>query len=390
MKKKVAFLVIAVILIASFSFTGAGEHFVELIDKIVFSSPQLTSYTVPESGKGTGYFRHSYENLDDTEKQAYSLILQRIGEHPEKIRVPKLNGNQIKDVFLALSYDNPDILCLSYEYKLINRAGRYYFMPIYSESAELCNINTLKLEEVIRDIKKQTDTLRDDYEKEKFVHDYIIEKCKYTVDTSKAYANNAYGALVVGEAACEGYSRAFQLVLSRLDIDVRLITGKVIDDENGGTIGHMWNAVVIDDENYFVDLTWDDPISQEDIIGYAYFNTTGDMIKDTHIKIDQDIQCTATKYNYFVKENLYFTNTGDYFEIRVKSAVGYFYTQGRKSVDFRFSDFETYNKAKNKMINGNLLREAFELCGLIRKNSGFTINYSENPAALTLRLLLEA
>lgn len=389
MKKKAISLVIVVIIIASFSFTGIGERFVEFIDREVFSSPQLTSYTVPESGKGTGFFRHFYSELDDVEKQAYSLILQVIEEHPEKIRVPKLNGEQIRKVFSALSYDNPGMLCLANEYKLINRAGRYYFMPTYRVSAELCKSEAQKLDEAVKSIKKQTDKLRNDYEKEKFVHDYIIKKCRYTDDTNGIYANNAYGALIVGEAACEGYSRAFQLVLSKLDIDVRLVTGKAVDDENGGTIGHMWNVVVLDDENYFVDLTWDDPITQENIIGYTYFNATGEMIKDTHIEIDQDVQCTATKYNYFIKENLYFNNTGNYFETRVKSAVGYAFTQGRKTIDFRFSNLETYNKAKDKMINGNLLRESYELCGLIRKNSGFTINYSENIPALTFRLLLE-
>jgi len=42
------------------------------------------------------------------------------------------------------------------------------------------------------------------------------------------------------------------------------------------------------------------------------------------------------------------------------------------------------------MINGDLIRNAYELCGLIKKNSGFTLNYSENISALTFRLYLEA
>ncbi len=388
MRKKKALFAIVTIFIVSAMFMGAGKHFSEILDKVLINSNELTSYSIPDSGKGTGYFRYSYENLDDTGKQAYSLILQKIKEHPKRIRVPKLSEKQLSDVFSALSYDNPDMLCLGDDCKLISTGRKFYFIPTYKESIELCESNTLKLEKAVNDIKAQTDKLKSDYEKEKFVHDYIISKCSYTDDTSGRYVNNAYGALITGKAACEGYSRAFQLVLSKLDIDVRLITGKVIDD-NDGTIGHMWNAVVIDDENYFVDLTWDDPISQENIIGYTYFNVAGDMIKDTHIEIDQDIQCTATKYNYFVKENLYFTNTGDYFENRVKSAVGYANSQGRKSVDMRFSDLETYNKAKEKMIGGNLLREAYELSGLVRKNSSFTINYSENMTALTIRLLLE-
>ncbi|MGI6746012.1 MAG: hypothetical protein ACOX45_07745 [Acutalibacteraceae bacterium] len=51
--------------------------------------------------------------------------------------------------------------------------------------------------------------------------------------------------------------------------------------------------------------------------------------------------------------------------------MGYAYSRGEKSIEFRFNSRATYEAAKEKMINGDLIRNAYELCGLIRKNSGF-------------------
>ncbi len=152
----------------------------------------------------------------------------------------------------------------------------------------------------------------------------------------------------------------------------------------------MWNIVVLDGANYFVDLTWDDPVSSESIIGYSYFNVTGNMLKASHTQIQPQVECVALKYNYFIRENRFFIDTDSYFENRVKSSVGYAYSRGEKSIEFRFNSRSTYEAAKDKMINADLIRNAFEMCGLIQKNSGFTLNYSENISALTFRLYLEA
>ncbi|OQA48699.1 MAG: Transglutaminase-like superfamily protein [Firmicutes bacterium ADurb.Bin300] len=389
MKKRSVALILTAVIIISLYFAFNKGLFNAFFDVVFLNSSELTQYAVPESGKGTGFFRHSYESLDETGKQAYALILQSVKEHPQRIRIPKLNSEQLNAVFLALSYDNPGMLCLGSDCRLISRGGKHYFIPTYSESVDICKARTLQLEEEVAKIKAQALEYKGDYEKEKFVHDLIIRNCNYTYDTEKPNVNSAYGAIIQKEAACEGYSRAFQLILAKLDIDVRLVTGKAVD-EIEGTVGHMWNMVVLDGDNYFVDLTWDDPVSQESIIGYSYFNVTGDMIKATHLQIQPQIECVAVKHNYFVKENRFFNDTDSYFENRVKSAVGYAYSRGEKSIEFRFDSRATYEAAKEKMINGDLIRNAYELCGLIRKNSGFTLNYSENISALTFRLYLEA
>ncbi|MBR4078591.1 MAG: hypothetical protein IKK29_00095 [Christensenellaceae bacterium] len=62
----------------------------------------------------------------------------------------------------------------------------------------------------------------------------------------------AYGALIDGTSVCTGYAKAFQLVCDFAGIECWTIDGTV--DE----VGHEWNAVFIDGEKYYVDLTFAD------------------------------------------------------------------------------------------------------------------------------------
>lgn len=96
-----------------------------------------------------------------------------------------------------------------------------------------------------------------DYEILGLIHDYICNKTTYDYDALKnveahRHAFTAYGALVLGECVCQGYSLAFYRICKELGYKVRFVSS----DPNIGC--HAWNIVQIDNKYYFVDLTWDD------------------------------------------------------------------------------------------------------------------------------------
>ena len=89
-------------------------------------------------------------------------------------------------------------------------------------------------------------------------HDYIIQHTSY--DTQRAQnqiityqSDTAYGALIQGFALCGGYTDAMALFLE----DLGLKNFKV-SSEN-----HIWNAVLLNNMWYHLDLTWDDPIMSD-------------------------------------------------------------------------------------------------------------------------------
>ena len=53
-----------------------------------------------------------------------------------------------------------------------------------------------------------------------------------------------------------------------------------------------------------------------------------------------------------------------------------------------FTDALVYEQAKSKMLDDGLVRTAFELSSIIRKNQGFTMHYSENNEMNVFKLFL--
>jgi len=116
--------------------------------------------------------------------------------------------------------------------------------------------------QIIKDLYKKDD---DDFENLKRIHDYIINNTKYDVERndngdSKYQSFNAYGPAVEGYATCNGYADLMAIILSKLgykNFKVATTANEISYKSNG----HVWNAVLIDDEWLHLDLTWDDPVS---------------------------------------------------------------------------------------------------------------------------------
>ncbi len=142
---------------------------------------------------------------------------------------------------------------------------------------------------------------RSEYDREKLLHDWLAGRCSYVDGTN---AHNAYGALVEGQAVCEGYARAFQYLLYQAGIQSLYVTGSSRNPDTGLAENHGWNIVRIDGKYYHVDLTWND---QSSCLFYAYFNLTDRQIQEDH-QLDEYNSplpsCSSDAANYFVRNGL--------------------------------------------------------------------------------------
>ena len=91
------------------------------------------------------------------------------------------------------------------------------------------------------------------YQKEVAIHDYLTANTIYgDASVVNESEHTAYGALICHKAVCEGYAKAFQLMCVSCGIECKYVVG------NNG-FNHGWNMVLLDNEWYAVDVTWDDP-----------------------------------------------------------------------------------------------------------------------------------
>lgn len=105
-------------------------------------------------------------------------------------------------------------------------------------------------------------------EKIKVIHDYIINNSKYDQDRSdknniKYKSDTAYGAIIENHALCGGYTDAMMLFLEKFNIK----------NYKKASENHVWNYVFLDDKWYNIDLTWDDPVTQDghDVLDHKFF-----------------------------------------------------------------------------------------------------------------------
>ena len=352
-----------------------------------FIKPTEFEIVEPQSGAGTGYFRHCYEELNDVEKNFYAVVLQSIYSMPERIEAPTLEGGDLNKVFEALSFDNPDLFCIGRKSSAYAENNKIYFEPEYVMTKSEYDAKLAELNGVVNYIIQGASAYNTVYEIELYIHDYIVNNCTYTDPETDMFANDAYGCLVNHRAGCEGYSRAFQLVMNRLGFDVRLVTGEGAD--NGiDYIGHMWNYINIDGVGYFVDVTWDDPHSENDVLRHAYFNVNTADILLKHRNIVQSLPvCTSREYNYYIHEDAFVAQgRGENFEQALSRAISTARMRGYGCAEIRFSDANALELAKHTLFNDGIIYNVYTEAGILSGGDAAQVTYSTDKSLLTVCL----
>ena len=157
----------------------------------------------------------------------------------------------------------------------------------YSKNIE--NELNNKINEILKEKTNDTMSLQD---KILVLHDYIIDTTTYDIKDENINSGNAYGALIDGKAKCAGYADAMAIILSKLNVK----NIKVASEE------HVWNAVYLDNKWKHLDLTWDDPVVENE-------NSLTYSIKHKFYLID-----TPTLLSYDTEEHSFDTNI--YYELK--------------------------------------------------------------------------
>lgn len=346
MKSKKIFKVFIIIVVVIITTAGAVGIVSGIgADKI---KAYFSVFSFPDDFDGIQPFSsYNYEQLNDVEKQAYICILNNIDSHPELIKIPNLTKEEFNNVYFAVKNDNPQILCFSDSCNMLSFWSSAFIELKYEYSVDECDAMQNKLMAEVDRIISEMPEYEDDYSKELYIHDYIVNMCKYE---ESDHSSNAYGCLIENKAVCSGFSRAAMLLLENVGIKTVLIGGTGISSTQG-RISHMWNIVQIEEAYYHLDVTWDNPGNDESI-SHLYFNLTDSEISLDHTDYDFAYSCNEDKFNYFKYNGLLFSNYGKTELNTIKEKFLSNIDNGINYLEIKFDSADSYNSASDAIIDG--------------------------------------
>lgn len=249
-------------------------------------------------------------------------IYQGIAAFEEEITFPEpVPEETLSNIMWLLSYDCPELFQISGDYSyyvredapdmVLSISPNYILNPEEYEEA---------YEEIRAVISRWLDAAAgmDVYGTQLLIYDSIIDGCTYREDGT--HTGTVYGALILGEARCEGYSKALCMALRAAGIESLILTGEAWSLEEGQAARpekHAWNVAKLGDGYYQMDVTWDDPdgaLPQGTC--YAYFNLTDEAMYNSRT-LDgiydtwQPPACDDTKYNYYIRNGTFFPDGTD-------------------------------------------------------------------------------
>ena len=298
--------------------------------------------------------RAQYRSLNDLQKSIYIKLDNALYNMQEGfVPLGECEQRDVELAYYALRHDRPEYFWVPNEYKL-RSAGNSFELSfadktsdwVYSEKqrAELEREIKAELTEFLKTVSNE-DT---EFQLELTAHDRICDRVIYdnaalTNPENNAHAWSIVGGIAKGKAVCEGYSRAFQVMMYMLGMDCSPVTGIMSQS-------HMWNVVKIDGDWYHIDVTSDDT---ESGFYHFFFNVTDEYIKKGRT-VDQNVtdasnsdissgkfnlflpNCTATKQNYHVVSSLYI-GSADQVESTVVSVICDAVRSGRSFAEFAVS-----------------------------------------------------
>ena len=362
---------------------------------LLFSSCKLLTSNLPTDFSSVKLIyendpsRYYYNQLSDNGKIAYTLIVNNVSEHPEKVEIPQIDEDEFGKVFYAVTYDNPGILCFGLTSAVESEGNKFFYVPEYSADKDECDRKTNELNTAVSEFLKTVPDNSSEYEKELLAHDYICDKCTYVYNDGEALKGSSYDAVINGEAVCEGYARAAKLLLDKLSVINYLICGDATNSD-GKTESHMWNIVNIEGKNYHLDLTWDDYDNDGAVVSHSYFNLSDDMIKTNHFNlVPSDNNCVSSDANYFKVNNLMFNDfTKNEKRIMTSAAVNNVKNNGNE-IEICFDNADALNKAVKNLADKSgiydVVNDVNKQCG--KKFS--SVSYTEDDDVYTVQFVFE-
>ena len=272
-EKLIALFLSIVVILSGFTFSVSAKE-------IEYSSISITEYELSKT--------NPIMTLDEVEENPVSIDTEKLRQ--DIFDTVYNGGSELNIYHFNIPLDNANILSnLIFDSmpELLKTVNKIYFSYYKGENTILFikfdySVTNDKFRNIYNKFniaaKSMVSGLNNKYltsvQKALVLHDRLAVRCEYDLqaaadleDFNKNNTDNnavmpwdaafcAYGALVEGSAVCQGYSEAYKYLLELVGIKSDLCSSVLLN--------HVWNIVYIDGKGYHVDVTWDDPVWQDD------------------------------------------------------------------------------------------------------------------------------
>lgn len=367
MDKKLTIFVFLAACLSFFVVAGKYVHDAGLLKKF----PKATYFSEEEAAA-----RPVYQQLTDKERAVYHALYVGIKAKESQIELPyEINGDTYSKLYCLVEKQESTLF---YADSTFYTAQKLRDAKIaYREDAEHISEKEAEFEREIGLAAAAVYGAKSDYDKALRIHDYIVNKCKYTTGEELKYSSTAYGCLVEGKANCEGYAKAFQCIASECGLKCALVTGVTYEGEN-----HAWNQVEIEGQWRNLDVTWDD-IDVDGDKRRMYFLCSDDEFSKTHTADTayfKPFECSGGGNDYYIKAGSYAESIEDADRI-VRNAM----RENRKAIELKFANRTVYEEFRKYYLENNyIFTIAFEESAVQGGERILTVRENERENCITL------
>ena len=302
---------------------------------------------------------YCFSTLEITQQNLYVEILYAVENYIDEMQVSTTDTSQIDKIFQCVLMDHPEIFYTDgysfVKYTLGDEVKKITFKGTYTCSQEEKERKETEIEKAALNMLTGIRADATDYEKVKYVYETIINHTEY--DMGAEDNQNIYSVFLNKASVCQGYAKAVQYLLTKLNVPSALVIGTV---ENGE--GHAWNLVKINNKYYYLDATWGDAsylfhlnedrqeVQNTPAINYDYLCVTTEEILRTHslsALVPLPV-CDSLENNYYVREGAYFTEVNSR---QLEQLIERYKAEERESVTLKCADDDIYQQMADELLS---------------------------------------
>ncbi|MBQ9981609.1 MAG: leucine-rich repeat protein [Oscillospiraceae bacterium] len=268
------------------------------IEGLAFSRTALKEVTLPSSI--TSVSNNSFSNCDNLTKTTFPAKDAALDIINDNITEITINGNINSITNFSSIREAYSLSKINGENIVVNGDLNPKFHMIYKDAVYGDNkyIDEMIKNKITTIVNTETKDCKNDFQKAKKLHDWICRKVSYDSADKKNPDNHTdYSVFLNDNTVCDGYARAYALLMQAAGIEAYYVTGnEEYSEEDKKDVTHAWNIVKLGNSYFHVDVCWDD---DDNTIGYDCFLVPDSIIQNKKWHRETKIEYPSNLYNKY-------------------------------------------------------------------------------------------